>query len=190
MPEERTPRFSYCPKCGDKLHLGHDQDFPRLTCISCAFILYENPAVGVAAIVMNEHQHILLGRRRGGKYSDLWCIPCGYLEYHEDVYQGVKREFKEETNLDIELQRIFTVQSNFHDPDCHSVGIWFLAHIYGGEMQAGDDLKEVAYFALDDIPPLAFPTDQVVIDMLTVVHQGELLESTQPTGIKDGGPNR
>lgn len=188
MPEERTPRFSYCPKCGDKLHLRHGQDLPRLTCISCAFIFYENPAVGVAAIVMNEHQHILLGRRGSGKYRNLWCIPCGYLEYHEDVYQGVKREFKEETSLDIELQRIFTVQSNFHDPDCHSVGIWFLARVYGGQMQAGDDLTEVAYFALDDIPPLAFPTDQVVIDMLAAVHPGELSSSTQPTGIKDGGP--
>jgi len=190
LAEERTPRFSYCPKCGDKLHLRHGQDFPRLTCISCAYTLYENPAVGVAAIVMNENHHILLGRRRSGKYSDQWCIPCGYLEYHEDVNQGVKREFKEETNLDIELQRIFTVQSNFHDPDCHSVGIWFLARIYGGEMQAGDDLTEVAYFALDDIPPLAFPTDQVVIDLLAAVPPGELSSSTQPTGIKDEGPNR
>jgi ADP-ribose pyrophosphatase YjhB (NUDIX family) len=168
--KKSTPRFAYCPKCGDKLESRDDQELPRLTCITCSFIFYENPVVGVAAIVMNEHRQLLLGRRRGGKYHDLWCIPCGYLEYHEDVYHGVKREFKEETNLDIEVQRVFTVQSNFHDPDCHSVGIWFLARICGGEMQAGDDLLEAAYFALDDIPPLAFPTDRVVIGLLASAH--------------------
>ena len=167
MLAKRPQRFSYCPKCGDKLAFRHEQDLPRLTCISCSYIFYENPVVGVAAIVMNEQRQLLLGRRKGGKYGDLWCIPCGYLEYHEDVYHGVKREFKEETNLDIEVQRVFTVQSNFHDPNCHSVGIWFLASISGGEIKAGDDLNEVAYFDLSDIPPLAFPTDHTVIKLLS-----------------------
>ena len=170
MYKNRAPRYSYCPKCGDKLFVRDDREVPRLTCIACSYIYYENPVVGVAAIVMNEHRQLLLGRRRGGKYDALWCIPCGYLEYHEDVYHGVRREFKEETNLDIDVERVFTVQSNFHDPDRHSVGIWFLARICGGEMRAGDDLMEVAYFALDDLPPLAFPTDQKVVDLLANAH--------------------
>jgi len=169
-----SQRFYFCPKCGGLLEYRFDQELPRLTCITCSFIFYENPGVGVAAIVMNNNGQLLLGRRKNGKYKDLWCIPCGYLEYHEDVYCGIKREFKEETNLDIEVSRVFTVQSNFHDPNCHTVGIWFLAQICGGEMKAGDDLIEAAYFDLDDIPPLAFPTDYTVIDLLiSLVHHDE-----------------
>lgn len=159
-------RFFYCPKCGGELHYRPQNGHPRLTCQACHHVCYENPIVGVAAIVMNEAGHLLLGRRTGGEYKDLWCIPCGYLEYDEDVYTGIRREFKEETNLDIEIRRVFTVQSNFHDPNCHTVGIWFLADVGGGEMQAGDDLCELAFFPLQSVPPLAFPTDQTVIDLL------------------------
>jgi len=174
LTTERPQRFEYCPKCGERLQYQHKQDMPRLTCIGCSYIFYENPVVGVAAIVLNENFQVLLGRRRAGAFEDLWCIPCGYLEYHEDVYQGVKREFKEETNLDIEIERVFTVQSNFHDPHCHSVGIWFLASVCGGEAEAGDDLSEVAYFSLNDIPPLAFPTDHTVLRLLYSHFHGRL----------------
>jgi len=159
-------RFFYCPKCGGELRYRLDAEQKRLTCQACTYIYYENPIVGVAAIVMNEAGHLLLGRRNGGAYRDLWCIPCGYLEYSEDVYVGIRREFKEETNLDIEIKRVFTVQSNFHDSNCHTVGIWFLAEVRGGEMQAGDDLCELAFFPLQSVPSLAFPTDQTVIDLL------------------------
>lgn len=163
---ELKQRFFYCPKCGGKLNYRQQADQQRLTCEACAHIHYENPIVGVAAILINESGQLLLGRRKGGDYKDLWCIPCGYLEYHEDVYYGIMREFKEETNLDIDIRRVFTVQSNFHDPNCHTVGIWFLVDVCGGEMQAGDDLDELAFFALDSVPELAFPTDRVVIELL------------------------
>lgn len=159
-------RFFYCPKCGYKLKYMAYQERDRLTCLGCSYILYENPIVGVAAIVLNNERQILLGRRKTGYYSQLWCIPCGYLEYDEDVYAGVRREFKEETNLDIELLSLFTVQSNFHDPECHTVGIWFLAQITGGKMLAGDDLDQLGYFDLDNPPALAFPSDEVVLNLL------------------------
>lgn len=166
LPQQRKQRFSYCPKCGGNLRYRFYEERPRLTCSSCSYVLYENPIVGVAAIILNENKQILLGRRKNGKYSGLWCIPCGYVEYDEDVYDAVKREINEETGLDIEITRLFTVQSNFHDPEKHSVGIWFLAHIKNGQPIAGDDLDKVAYFNLDDVPPLAFPTDKTVIDFL------------------------
>lgn len=138
----------------------------RLTCISCGYIFYENPVVGVAGIVLNDQKQILLGRRRKGPYAGNWCIPCGYVEYYEDVYDAVRRELKEESNLDIEIEKVFTVLSNFHDPDMHSVGIWFFVKIVGGHLSAGDDLDELAYFELTDLPALAFPTDQKALELL------------------------
>jgi ADP-ribose pyrophosphatase YjhB (NUDIX family) len=166
MSTNINKRFFFCPKCGGKLeYLRHD-DRLRLTCISCSYIFYENPIVGVAAIILNEEGQILLGRRKSGKYEGMWCIPCGYLEYDEDVYAGVMRETKEETNLDIEPVKVFSVQSNFHEPERHTVGIWFLSRIRGGKMQAGDDLLEIAYFDLNSYPTMAFPTDIKVLELL------------------------
>ncbi|HBC92259.1 MAG TPA: ADP-ribose pyrophosphatase [Pelotomaculum sp.] len=158
-------RFFYCPKCGGHLNYKEQGERQRLTCSVCSYILYENPVVGVAAVVLNDRGQLLLGRR-AGSCRGLWCIPCGYVEYDEDVYEAIVREFKEETNLDIRLKGVFSVQSNFHNPETHTVGIWFRAEITAGELTAQADLDRVGYFALDDLPPLAFPTDARVIEEL------------------------
>jgi len=159
-------RFHYCPKCGGQLENRWENHTPRLTCISCSYRFYENPVVGVAGILLNQRGQILLGRRCRGDYVGCWCIPCGYVEYHEDVYEAVRREFKEESNLDVEVLEPFSVQSNFHNPGQHSVGIWFMVRITSGYMLAGDDLDQLAYFDLDNLPPLAFPTDRNVLNLL------------------------
>ncbi|OPX90208.1 MAG: NADH pyrophosphatase [Pelotomaculum sp. PtaB.Bin104] len=158
-------RFFYCPKCGSRLNYQEQGERKRLACSACAYIFYENPVVGVAAVVLNERGQILLGRRNG-TYRGTWCIPCGYVEYDEDVREAIVREFKEETNLDIRLHGVFAVHSNFHNPETHTVGIWFRAEVTGGELAAQADLDQAGYFDLDELPPLAFPTDAIVIEEL------------------------
>ena len=159
-------RFFFCPMCGGKLNYQNNRGMYRLTCISCTYIFYENPIVGVACIVIDDNGQILLGRRKRGQYKGLWCIPCGFVEYEEDVHSAAVREFKEETNLDVKIIRVYTVNSNFHDPANHTVGIWFLTQVVGGCMKAGDDLDAVNYFNLNNLPPLAFPTDNIVINQI------------------------
>lgn len=162
-------RFFYCPKCGGNLLYKNYEERKRLTCAVCGYIFYENPVVGVAVIILNEDGQILLGQRNSS-YKGLWCIPCGYVEYDEDVYDAAIREFKEETNLDVIIKGVYTVLSNFHNPETHTVGIWFMADIVGGVLQAQADLDEVGYFDLTRPPVLAFPTDRLVIERLR--HQG------------------
>ncbi len=158
-------RFFYCPKCGGKLSYRNCGERNRLVCGNCSYIFYENPIVGVAAVVLDQQGRLLLGRRNSS-YKGLWCIPCGYVEYDEDVYEALIREFKEETNLDIEITGICSVQSNFHNPETHTVGIWFEAKVTGGELTAREDLDKVDFFDLDNLPPLAFPTDAIVIEKI------------------------
>ena len=134
--------------------------------MSCRYIFYENPIVGVAGVLLNERSEILLGRRKNGSYAGMWCIPCGYLEYHEDIRDGLRREFREETGLDIEVTDIVTAQSNFHDSENHTVGIWFRVQAMGGTTRAGDDLDMLKFFDLNEIPEMAFPTDMEVMKML------------------------
>ena len=128
---------------------------------------YENPIVGVAAIILDEDGKILLVRRSPNiTYPGLWCIPCSYLEYDEDVRVGIVREIAEETNPVIEPSEVFTVHSNFHNPQQHTVGIWFLSKVVSGIPLAGDDASELGWFELTDPPSLAFPTDKLVLAAL------------------------
>ena len=159
-------RFNFCPKCGGRLTYRPRHGVERLTCDSCAYIMYENPVVGVAGILL-EKGRILLGRRaETSTYPGLWCIPCGYVEYTEDVRQALIREFAEETGLCVQPEAVFTVLSNFHNPEVHSVGIWFFVTVIGGALCPGDDIDQVAYFPLESVPALAFPTDAQVIEKL------------------------
>lgn len=167
MTTEKGPRFLFCPKCGGPLVKKLIKDHERLTCEKCRHIFYENPIVGVAVILLNADGMILLGRRAAhSSYPGRWCIPCGYVEYDEDVRAAARREFFEETGLEVKLGPVFTVLSNFHNPETHTVGIWFQAERVGGFLQAGDDLDAVGWHSLDQAPLMAFPTDRVVLEML------------------------
>ncbi len=162
--------YRFCPKCGGGLKLVQRGDRERLVCRGCDFVFYRNPAVGVAVIVMEEGR-ILLGRRSRGQYRDQWCIPCGYVEWGEDVRDAACREFLEETGLQVELGSVYNVHSNFHNPESLTVGIWFWGKIIGGELKADDDLAEVKYFPLDQLPEaLAFPTDLLILEKLREEH--------------------
>ena len=62
--------------------------------------------VAVGAVIEDEAGRILLVKhvpRRGGFWQGKWICPGGRLEWGESIEEGIKREVKEETNLDISL---------------------------------------------------------------------------------------
>jgi len=71
---------------------------------------------------------------------------------------------REETGLEVRLLGVCDVHSNFHDPDKQSVGIWFWGEPLGGGVKPGDDVDAANYFHLEELPPLAFPTDAQVLE--------------------------
>jgi ADP-ribose pyrophosphatase YjhB (NUDIX family) len=134
----------------------------RYRCLSCAKIHYRNPAVGVAVVIF-KNDAVLLGRRARGPHAGLWCFPCGYVEWDEDIRDAARRELNEETGLEVEIGEVCAVHSNFHDRERQTIGVWFHGRITGGSMKAGDDLDQLDFYPLNEPPPLAFPTDTRVI---------------------------
>lgn len=156
------PRF--CQWCGGTL-VPHEHG-PHAVCAACATVSYRNPAVGVAVVVLHDGR-LLLGRRARGPYRGRWCIPCGYVEWDEDIRDAARREMAEETGLEVEIGAVCAVHSNFHDRARQTVGVWLWGTAIGGSLRPGDDLDAVRYFRLDALPELAFPTDGTVLEQLT-----------------------
>ena len=158
--------YQYCPCCGTPFTRQGLHGRERLVCPACQFIFWQNPVVGVAVVVMQD-ACIVLARRARGVYKGAWCIPCGYVEYDEDVREAAQREFQEETGLLVEVGEIYAVHSNFHNPASHSVGIWFRGTVLSGTLRPDDDVDQVAYVSLQHLPDnVAFPTDRLVLAQL------------------------
>ena len=157
-----SSEYIYCPYCAEKLQPFSDGERLRSRCANCDWIHYRNPTVGVAVVLL-ESGRLLLGERRDGG----WCIPCGHVEWDESIEGAAVREFAEETGLQVSLEGVLAVHSNFHNPHHHTVGIWYRGCRVGGGLRAGGDLKRVGFFDLQALPNLKFPTDREVVALLS-----------------------
>jgi 8-oxo-dGTP diphosphatase len=81
-----------------------------------------------------------------------WALPGGFLDYGETVEDGVVREIKEETNLDLSDVRLFCVRSApERDPRFHVVTVVFSGK-GRGTLRAGDDAGDARVYTRDTLP--------------------------------------
>jgi mutator protein MutT len=103
----------------------------------------EMPLMGVGAIVFNEAGHVLLIRRGSEPLRGHWSIPGGLLELGESLHEGVCREVREETGLEVEVLELVELLDRIHRHQqrvqYHYVIADFLCSQTGGEMRAASD---------------------------------------------------
>jgi len=116
------------------------------------------PLVGVGALIF-ERGRILMARRGKEPLKGWWTLPGGALETGELLDSAVRREVLEETGLVVEPVQVFEIFERIM-PDAegrteyHYVLIDHECRVTGGELQAGDDVAEVAWMGLEELKGL------------------------------------
>lgn len=126
------------------------------------------PMLTVDAVIKTNNSVILV-KRRNEPFKDSWALPGGFVEYNESVETAVLRETKEETGLEVEIEKLTGVYSEpGRDPRGHTVSVAFLCKITGGNLKADTDAKEVREFNLNSVKDmdLAFDHRRILKDAL------------------------
>lgn len=112
--------------------------------------------------ILIEGDKILLAKHWMGNGREFWSTPGGGMIYGTDALENLKREFLEETGLDVEVKEFLFI-NEFLAPPLHALECFFLVKRIGGSVILGRDpeleeksqiLAEIRWMALDEIRSL------------------------------------
>jgi 8-oxo-dGTP diphosphatase len=104
---------------------------------------------------------LLLVNHSGIRPGDFWAPPGGGIEFGESMENCLKREFIEETGLQIEVGEIAFTCEYVHPP-LHAIEIFFRVNVAGGILSTGIDpemhdnqiIKDVRFLTWTEIDSL------------------------------------
>ncbi len=106
------------------------------------------PLVGVGAVVEQDGR-VLLVRRGSEPLKGHWTLPGGALEVGETLAEGVVREVREETGLEVEPIELIEVLDRIHREGervrYHYVIADYLCRVTGGRLHAASDADAVRW---------------------------------------------
>jgi 8-oxo-dGTP diphosphatase len=102
----------------------------------------------VAGICIENEKILLVDHSGLNKADQFWAPPGGGLLYGESIMECLKREFKEETGLNIQVGEFLCV-SEYLKPPLHAVELFFEVTRIGGVLESGSD-------------PEVLPEDQII----------------------------
>jgi 8-oxo-dGTP diphosphatase len=129
---------------------------------------YERPAVTVDIIlfsVATAELKVLLIKRKQAPFEGRWALPGGFVEMDESLETAAARELREETSVtDVFMEQLHAFGAPDRDPRTRVITVAYLALTANHSLKhhAGDDAAESGWFAIRDLPPLAFDHKQIL----------------------------
>jgi NAD+ diphosphatase len=110
-----TPQeiFQHCPRCGARRGAGAAQQ--PFVCSGCGFHYYFNPCLAVAAILLGPDDRALFIRRAQEPSKGKLAIPGGFVDIGETAETAMRREIKEEVNLEVGPLEFLISATNQYD---------------------------------------------------------------------------
>jgi len=139
----------FCPACATPLALIVAQEDggekQRLRCPACGWTHWNNPTPVLAAVI--EYQDKVLLARNAAWQHKAYALITGFMEAGETPEDGIRREVKEETNLDVETLELIGVY-DFQRMNQVIIAYHALAH---GEVRLSPELVDYRLYAYDEV---------------------------------------
>jgi NAD+ diphosphatase len=149
--------YRFCPSCAAPLALREAD--ARWGC-TCGYVHWDNPVPVVAAIV--EHEGAVLLARNKDWPEKMYGLVTGFLEKDEAPEEGVKREVKEELDLDASAAHLVGLY-----PFARRNELIIAYHVPAtGTVRLNEELAEVRRVAPERLRPWDFGTGLAVADWL------------------------
>lgn len=112
-------------------------------------------AVTAGAIIRNGEGCVLLLKHRF-RPSPGWGIPGGFIERGEQPEQALRRELREEIELEVEDVKLFTTRAF---KELKQIEIIFTARALNDTARLSFEIQKAGWFSLDELPS-ELPKDQ------------------------------
>lgn len=155
--------FKYCPKCGSSHFEIHNEKSKH--CTDCGFTYYFNSSAATVAFILNHRNELLVCRRGKEPAKGTLDLPGGFIDMYETGEEGVAREVREETGLEVTNARyLFSLPNTYLYSGflVHTLDLFFVCTVKNDDcLQAMDDVAASSWVPLDKIDPGAFGLDSV-----------------------------
>lgn len=137
--------------------------------------IYPTPSSSVRVLVFNENNELLMVKEKedGG-----WAVPGGWCEIYCNLSENARKEVLEEAGLEVEVGRllaIFRRELYKNYPAIASEYVhYFVARIVGGSLRNNHETSEVAYFKLEDLPPLSLKNSERELSKVLQIYKDNL----------------
>jgi len=149
----------FCSQCGAALRRRLAFGRRRPTCPACDYVHFDDPKVAVGVLAQRRGR-LLLVRRNHEPHLGEWSFPSGFVDAGEQLEAGAVRETKEETGLEVRIERLLGAYSAAGE---RVIFITYAARVTGGRIEIGAECQDVRFFPPDALPPLAFAHDEAIV---------------------------
>lgn len=129
--------------------MPHSYEYPRAALtVDCVIFGFDEAALKV-----------LLIQRGINPFKGKWALPGGFVRVEEELDEAARRELEEETGLrEVFMEQLYTFGTVDRDPRERVVSVAYYALVKQGvgELKASTDADDAQWFAVDELPPLAF----------------------------------
>ena len=143
--------------------------------------LMKYPRHVVGAVII-ERQCLLMVKNGTGPRIGHWGFPGGSVEWGETLTEALKRELREECNLEVEVLELYRLSDfivrHADEVTDHFILSHHLCQITGGELRADSDAKDVRWMPIHDLEEIR--KEGGIIDLL-LASIIQTIRSTQET---------